>query len=271
MSLWMDQVLRITAKQYFATSNFAHMIQRTLLSCLLVAFAFIYSCGPENNFNPCPKGKLPLADTVFNYESAFYEEPKNFRIFPNSRINITQEPGARFEINGQANLLSRFRSFQDIDTLVFDFNSCVFQYRVLDMNLVATEIESVTTFDSCIIEMDPAYTANNFQLNAGKRTKGTVQGAIKRLNVRNESSDTLYVSGTHNDFNAWQYGEGILDARAASMNNVIVSNHGLGHIYLPECDSVQIIIESEGNVYYKGNPRYLGTTITGTGAAIKVE
>lgn len=246
-------------------------MKRTFLFCSLVVFAFIYSCGPDNDFNPCPKGELPLADTVFSYEASFYEEPKNFQIRPNARITLSQTPDARFEITGQANLLSRFSTYQDVDTFVFDFNSCVFQYRILDMNIVASKIESITTKDSCVITTAPDFSSNNFTLRAGDQTRGTLAGDIKKLNVRSESSDTLLVSGTHDEWNAWQYGEGILDARGASLQTAIVSNHGVGHIYLPECDSIQIIIEGEGNVYYKGEPNYLGTTITGTGSVIKLD
>lgn len=247
------------------------MIERTLLAVCLTAFTFIYSCGPDNGFTPCPKGKSPFADTVFKYEAAFYEEPKNFTVYPNSVITLSNTDQARFEINAQANLLYRFQSFQQEDTFNLDFKSCVFKYRALDMDLKATQIQSLTTFDSCSVEMDAGYTGNSFMLRAGTRTKGTVQGSIKQLDVRSKSSDTIIVKGTHPDFASIQRGSGTIDATQATISTAIVTNLGTGHIYLPSCDSVNITITNEGNVYYKGEPRYLSTTVTGKGAAIKVE
>ena len=267
----MNEVLRITSKQCVATSNFAHMIQRALLAVCLTTFVLVYSCGPDNGFTPCPKGKSPLADTVFKYESAFYEEPKNFTVYPNSVINLSHTDQARFEVNAQANLLYRFQSFQQEDTFNLDFKSCIFKYRALQMNLKASKIESLTTFDSCAVYMDAGYTANSFMLRAGTRTKATIQGNIKKLDVRSKSSDTLLVTGIHPDFASIQRGSGSIDASTATISTAIVTNLGTGHIYLPTCDSVNITITNEGNVYYQGEPRYLSTTITGKGQAIKVE
>lgn len=70
--------------------------------------------------------------------------------------------------------------------------------------------------------------------------------------------------GTTDFLYSYNSSQGILDLRHLKANDAFVWNKGTGNIYVQVEDSLEVLIESVGDIYYSGNP---GTIIhTGSGS-----
>ena len=167
------------------------------------------------------------------------------------------------------NILSRFQAFQQGDTFTLDFKSCIFAYNPLDLTIVASDITSIYTHDSCVFAMDEGFAAPELSVNANGETQGMIDGDINRLKINSYSTDTLSTAGSHKLLYVNQYGDGVFDAQKATVSTADVANFGKGSIFLPVCDTIYVEIADSGNVYYRGEPIII-PTISGFGELIKL-
>jgi hypothetical protein len=238
--------------------------------CVLsVAAVGLGSCDGKPD-NPCPMGKLPVGDTLFAYNDAYYDKPSRFILFPKTALKLLSGDGAAFVVKGPSNLLSRIGTYQSMDSISLDFEHCIFKYDIFDITIRAENIEYVSVTDSSILDISDTYTSGHLQIRTEGHTTGHVRGQFGALDMTNHSTMGLQVEASMDKFILRHGGQGDVDARAATPAHAWIWLNGPGNVYLPEMDTIHATVNGEGTVFYLGDP-YLDTLINGKGSVKKLE
>lgn len=239
---------------------------------LLFLFIFsgvLSSCGNDNVNNPCPNGKLPLSDTIFSYNDEYYDNPSNFFIYAKSTVSLAKGTFGAFDVQGQQNILNRFRTFQKGDTFNLDYDDCIFKFKPLDVTVFGTAINQVNIHDSSICNFSPDFTQEGLKLNLYDRVSGKIDGQFGVLNIENNSQNPISIEGTHGSLLLSHLGNDDVNALEANIKTANIKSYSKFDVYVSAVETLYVTINDVGNVYYEGDP-VLDVKSSGTGQAIKL-
>ncbi|MBI1185153.1 hypothetical protein GC194_12835 [bacterium] len=215
--------------------------------------ALLASCHKHVK-NPCPNGKLPLADTVFRYDSAYYKSPSRFFIYTKAKVNIVNGDFSSYRVNGPHNLLSRLKTHQTGDSLNLDYSDCIFHYSYFSVTVLAPQIDYLSLHDSSQLAFDANYAQNKLELELNDRVSGKIDGTFESLSINNNSTEAFSIAGAPKNLLINHYGTKDVDARDAKITIADVKNYAKSDLYIPPVETLYVTINDSGNVYYQGDP-----------------
>jgi hypothetical protein len=233
----------------------------------ILAFA---SCGSDNMVNPCPSGKLPFGDTVYQYNEEWHSNPTRFMVYAKSEVSLAKGSYGAYEIEGPKNLIKRLQTYQKGDSLYLDYDLCIFKFSPFKTTVFGTQINQVSIYDSSLCAFDPEFEQNDIVVNTNDRTSGTITGKFGVLTLNNTSENPLNIEGAHNILKLSHSGRGDLDILNASVKTADINHNSNADIYIAPVETLNVNINSAGSIYYQGEP-VLNVKQNGTGQAIKMD
>lgn len=244
-----------------------------MIKQLIYIFIFVsvfLSCKKENCFDCVkPNGKIIIQKrdvTGFNC----------IHLTDKMDVYLTQAPDFKVEVEAGKNIQALIKTELDGETLkVVNTNRCNWirgykhrikiyisapYFKYIENEGVGT-IQSVGTITQDVITIR---TSNTGDLKLNLNTNSIMASA-------HGGGDT-YLSGTTQNLASDFTGTNYLYANDLTVSNyVFLHDVSIGHAYInaPEGGLMDIIIERDGNIYYKGNPTTVNAQTKGKGKLIK--
>ena len=189
-------------------------------------------------------------------------------------INFTQGPNQMLELKGQSNMLNILETYVAGSNLVIKFRNDIKigKHEPITINISAPDLNNIVINGSGKI-----ITTGNLANNESKlQVNGSGNIEIKQLNVLKldaviaGSGDIKIVQGTANEERLKIIGSGNFYLGDILAKDVHTHISGSGNTEVNVTDNLNVVIEGSGNVYYKGQPQQVNTTITGSGKVLRL-
>ncbi|MFY0673165.1 MAG: DUF2807 domain-containing protein [Bacteroidia bacterium] len=234
---------------------------------LIIGFA---SCGGDNMVNPCPSGRLPKGDTVYQYNEEWHTNPTRFMVYAKSEVTLAKGSFGAYGIEGPKNLIRRLQTYQKGDSLYLDYDLCIFKFSPFKTTVFGTRIEQISIYDSSLCAFDPEFEQDGIEIFTNDRTSGTITGKFGVLSVYNTSENPLNIEGTHDILKLSHSGSDNLDILNANIKTADIIHNSNADIYVAEVETLNVNLNSAGSLYYKGDP-VLNVSQGGTGQVVKLD
>lgn len=230
-----------------------------------------------SGFSGCKKENMgDCLKSTGSVQTEIRDLPDFNRLEVEDNINVFIRFGGphRAEIEAGKNLLELIETEVEGNTLhIRNNNKCnwVRSYKhPIDITLYCDELDELIAHGYGTVETLDTLVQTSFLAE-----QWLASGMIKLLlntdevYLKSHTGPADFECRGHSDFlYAYNSSQGILKLDGVQAQNAFVWNTGTGDIYVNASDSLEILIENVGDVYYTGQPGYVSSTINHDGEAI---
>lgn len=174
------------------------------------------------------------------------------------------------------NLLDNI-SYEITDHVLYLYNYNKFrwtrEYDRVDLTLHTNNLEKIHIREPSNIKSEGIYKAEKLSIigwSMVNQLNMIVDLDFLAINMGKSNSGEYKVSGYANRYHVSGWGSSFIYTHELISNEVHVRQRSIGDVYVYALDKLSIDIETSGNVYYKGNPSLLDSTITGSGGLFRI-
>lgn len=244
--------------------------KKTILSIAMALFMVLLFTGcQKENMGDCFKSTGSVTTEMRSLPTFKYLEVED-----NVNVQILFGDDFQAEIEAGKNLLSLIETEVRDETLfIRNNNKCnwVRSYKVpVKVTLYCGQLESIIARGYGEIETLDTVRTDEFLVE-----QWLASGIVKlRLNTpsvflkSNTGPADFECSGTVDYLYAYNSSQGIFKLAEIQARKALIWNTGVGDIHVNVSDSLEMLIDRIGDIYFTGNPDYVEATITGSGEAI---
>jgi len=186
-------------------------------------------------------------------ETRFVGEFSKIEANGSARVVVVEDDDYSVIVTGYGNLIPMYETKVNGDRLVLQYKDRFWNVR--NDNIT---VEVHTPF------VDKVSLNGSGNISIGSGFDQT------RLMTDINGSGNIYVSGSkYNSVSADINGSGTFDSENSDVNNVYISISGSGDAYVSVNEYLKVNINGSGDVYYRGDPGRVETSISGSGKVHK--
>ena len=228
-------------------------------SILIISSLLFSSC------QPCIDGHGELIDEVRDLDSF---DKLEVDIPADVVIHIGEFP--KISIKTHDNLLGNIKTKVRGKTLIIESAQCIGSVETLKIDLVVTQLNSISVSGSATVNSKQHLTAEKFYLEVNG--SGKVVTSIKANTVKSEinGSGNILLSGTAEDLDVEINGSGEFKGLGLKASDAEVGINGSGYASVNAKGKLKVEINGSGEVEYTGSPK-IKSDISGSGEVKKVD
>ena len=214
---------------------------------------------------PCIDGHGEIIDEVRDLESF---QKLEVNIPADVVIHVGEFP--KINIKTHDNLLAKIKTKVRGRTLVIESSPCIDNAETLQIDLVVTDLKSVSISGSAEVKTAQQLTTDDFDLEING--SGVLVANILANSISSEinGSGIIMLSGTTKNLNIEINGSGDFKGLGLQAFKADVGINGSGDVKLHSKNKLYVEINGSGSVAYSGNPE-IKTDISGSGEVKKVD
>ncbi len=234
----------------------------------IMAFICLGSC---NSVDDCFRGTGEIIS-----EDRITGNFNRLNLSSNVDVIVHKDSTARITVTAGENLLKGIQTINENGALkITNTNTCNWVRKLnpqLTVDVYTPELLSIFCEDATgNITFADTMESNEFRLDSyasmGSYTL-KLKNNITTLALHNGPAD-LIASGTTQTLYQYNAGFGELNSEALKSVQCYATNKGTNNSYLYATDVLEVKIEYNGNIYYRGNPANIIQTVNGNGRLIK--
>ncbi|MGV3657981.1 MAG: head GIN domain-containing protein [Chitinophagaceae bacterium] len=228
---------------------------------LLLLVITLASCSKEY---PCVRGSSHLSNQSFNlshFEGVDYRLPGKVQVVKGAQPSIT--------IQASDNHLGIIRAQVRGNHLVIDTDNRCLKNTSIDITVTTPTLNYLRVAGSGYMVTSGDFTSDEWTLRVDGSGDITASIAGEEANAHISGSGTIQLQGAVNSFNPTISGSGDIKAYSLAAKNVEARISGSGKIQTTVTDLLKVSISGSGDVFYKGSPSSVNSTISGSGRLVK--
>lgn len=192
------------------------------------------------------------------------------KLYGSGRVYVTQGPELQVEIQAEDNIMRIIRTQVEGDTLVVDTDHSYSSSFGIKIYVTMPDIRGFELYGAWKLYGQNVISAANLDL--GIYGAGLID---MNLNVDHMFTDisgagSIHLSGSANSHSLIISGAGELNAEDLEVKIYDIVVSGSGNCRVNVLQSMTVTISGSGNVYYRGNPSSVNSSISGTGKVVRL-
>mgnify|MGYP000221099644 CR=1 FL=1 len=174
------------------------------------------------------------------------------------------------KIEGEENIIPYIETYVKGNTLKvkFEKNINVRTTKRLIVTVTYEDIEKVSLGGSGNITAEGKLKSNDFSVSLGGSGNITLEVDADEISSNIGGSGNIRLTGNSNEFTCSIAGSGSIKAYDLSTDTLNATIAGSGSIRTTVKTKIKAKVVGSGNIYYKGNPKYIDTKSVGSGDVI---
>ncbi|MBI2968129.1 MAG: DUF2807 domain-containing protein [Bacteroidetes bacterium] len=239
-----------------------------IVSCCIIITAL--SCKKENR-NNCIKGTGPLVR-----EERVMPAFDTLRVFDNIHLFLDMDSQRRVVVECGEKLLPGIQTDVINNELIIRNNNICnwlrsYKRGIINVYVYTPPILKIVTNSTAPVKgMD---TIKTHYMYLSVMNTGDVELTLNMVLLLGDthSSGDVILHGTCGILNMWLLGTNFLRSYDLETSYSFIQSHTTGDSYTYVTTELGVLINSEGNIYYRGNPSKVAVENSGTGELVKVD
>lgn len=237
-------------------------LKHSWLALLLLAITFA-SCSKEY---PCVRGSNHTTTQSINLTSF---EGVDFRL--PGHVQVVKGNTHSVSIKASDNHIGIIRAQVRGNNLVIDTDNRCLKNTTIEITVTTPSLKFLRVAGSGnIVSMDD-FTSDEWELRVDGSGSVTAKTNGNKLAANVSGSGMIQLQGSIDDFSPVISGSGDIKAYNLAAENVEARISGSGKIQTTVSQLLEVTISGSGDVFYKGNPAAVNTSISGSGRLVKAD
>ncbi len=220
-----------------------------------------------NSCQPCIDGHGPITSEVRELDDFSKLEIK---VPADVLVHIGEFP--KVSIRTHDDIIGEIKTKVRGNTLVIETNSCIGNIDELRIDLVVTDLNSISISGSCALKLarETQIKADDFDLEVSGSGRLIVDVLSNSVNAEINGSGDINLRGTTKKLNVGINGSGDFRGLGLQVFDAKVEINGSGDASVNSKNTLEVEINGSGEVEYTGNPK-VKSDITGSGELKKLD